>query len=180
MSNPILVVDYDPRWPEVFEAIRTDLSAVLAAVPTLAIEHVGSTSVPGLAAKPIIDVDIVVARDDVDAAIAALVAAGYTPLGEMGVPDRHALRAPDGAPKQNVYVTVDGCLSLRNHLGLRSILRNDPQLRDEYGAVKQRMAAQTDDIDVCVDGKSEVVHRILATAGLTSAELAEIADINRL
>jgi GrpB-like predicted nucleotidyltransferase (UPF0157 family) len=164
----------------VFEEIRAGLANALAEVPVVAIEHVGSTSVPGLAAKPIIDVDVVVSRQHVDAAIAALVAVGYTPLGEMGVIDRHGVRAPVGAPRQNVYVTVDGCLSLRNHLGLRAILRGDQQLRDEYAAVKRQMAAATTDIDVYIDGKSAVVQRILAVAGLTDTELDEIAAINRL
>jgi GrpB-like predicted nucleotidyltransferase (UPF0157 family) len=98
----------------------------------------------------------------------------------MGVIDRHGVRAPVGAPRQNVYVTVDGCLSLRNHLGLRAILRGDQQLRDEYAAVKRQMAAATTDIDVYIDGKSAVVQRILAVAGLTDTELDEIAAINRL
>ena len=180
MSNPILVVDYDPQWPVVFEEIRAALAVALGDVPILAIEHVGSTSVPGLAAKPIIDVDVVVSREHVEAAIAALVGCGYTTLGEMGVIDRHALRAPSGAPKQNVYVTVDGCLSLRNHLGLRAILRGDAPLRDEYAAVKRQLATSTTDIDVYVDGKSAVVQRILSQAGLSASELDEIASINRL
>ena len=63
---------------------------------------------PGLAAKPRLDIDIVVAADHVRAARAALEAKGYAWLGEQGVPDRHAFRAPDRAPPRNVYVAVDG------------------------------------------------------------------------
>ncbi|HLU31019.1 MAG TPA: GrpB family protein, partial [Acidimicrobiia bacterium] len=59
----IEVVAYDPGWPERFEAIRAQLGEALNAVEVLAIEHVGSTSVPGLAAKPVIDVDVVVAAE---------------------------------------------------------------------------------------------------------------------
>ena len=149
-------------------------------MPVIAIEHVGSTSVPGLAAKPIIDIDIVVDRAHAAAASDALVAEGYTPLGDLGVPDRYAFRAPEGSLRQNTYVTIDGCLSLRNHLGLREVLRNDPALRDEYSATKKRLAEQTDDIDVYLDGKTAVVRRILQRAGLSAGELDEIEGLNRL
>ncbi|MGZ4805238.1 MAG: GrpB family protein [Ilumatobacteraceae bacterium] len=180
MSNRIVVVDYDPQWPEVFAGIRRSLIVALADVPVVAIEHVGSTSGPGLAAKPIIDVDVIVDRSQVDRATDALVSAGYTALGDMGVADRYAFKAPLGAPRQNVYITVDGCLSLRNHLGLREVLRNDTRLRDEYSAVKRQLSASTDDIDVYVDGKTDVIRRILEQAGLAGHELDEIEGANRI
>jgi GrpB-like predicted nucleotidyltransferase (UPF0157 family) len=180
MTNPIVVVDYDPQWPVAFATIRIILDKALACVPVIGIEHVGSTSVPGLAAKPIIDIDVIVDRTHVDDAATALVAIGYAPLGDMGVPDRFAFKAPPNAIRQNTYVIVDGCLSSRNHLGLREVLRGDPELRDEYSSIKRRLAAATDDIDVYVDGKSEVVRRVLARAGLVVAELVEIETGNRL
>jgi len=179
MNTTIVVVEPDPKWPETFASIRQQLQAMLVDVPVIAVEHVGSTSVPGLAAKPIIDVDIVVARPDVDAAVAALEASGYVSLGELGVPDRIAFRAPDEAPRRNVYVTVEGCLSLRNHLGVREVLRADPHLRDEYSAIKRQLAAQTGDIEIYVAGKTDIVRRILERAGLNSSELDEIEGINR-
>jgi GrpB-like predicted nucleotidyltransferase (UPF0157 family) len=174
MTNPIVVVDYDPQWPVAFATIRATLQKTLADVPVIGIEHVGSTSVPGLAAKPIIDIDVIVDRSHVADAIAALESVGYRSLGEMGIPDRHAFKTPPDSIRQNTYVIVDGCLSLRNHLGLRDVLRADPELRDEYSTVKRRLAAATDDIDVYVGGKSEVVRRVLARARLAVAELDEI------
>jgi GrpB-like predicted nucleotidyltransferase (UPF0157 family) len=179
MNNPIIVVDYDPQWPEAFTTIRRVLDEALRGVPDVTIEHVGSTSVPGLPAKPIIDVDVIVKRSDADSAIAALVLAGYSYLGDLGVADRHAFTAPTHAIRQNTYVVVEGCLSLRNHLGLRTMLRADGALRDEYAAVKRRLAAETDDIDVYVDGKSDVIRRILERSGITTRELDIIEDINR-
>jgi GrpB-like predicted nucleotidyltransferase (UPF0157 family) len=179
MSGAILVVDYDPQWPAVFTGIKEVLAAALAEVPVVAIEHVGSTSVPGLAAKPIIDVDVVVHRQFVSRAIDAIQLAGYEPLGDLGIPDRYALKAPPGAARQNVYVTVEGCLSLRNHLGLREALRNDAALRDEYSATKRRLAADTDDIDVYVVGKNAIVRRILQRAGLATGDLDEIEKLNQ-
>ena len=179
MNKAIVVVEPDPLWAESFATIRRDLQASLAGVPVVAIEHVGSTSVPGLAAKPIIDVDVVVARPHVPGAADALEASGYVALGDLGVPDRLAFQAPNDGIRRNVYVVVDGCLSLRNHLGLRSVLRSDPRLRDEYSAIKRRLAAETGDIDVYVDGKTEIIRRILERAGLASGELEEIERINQ-
>jgi GrpB-like predicted nucleotidyltransferase (UPF0157 family) len=177
---PITVVDYDPAWPEVFESIRGDLTRILAGVDVLAIEHVGSTSVPGLAAKPVIDVDVVVTRENLPAAISAMETGGYTHLGDMGVPDREAFRA-QSPPKRNVYVTVVGCLSLRNHLGVRDVLRADAALREEYGALKKRLAGQftIDQIDDYVEGKSAVIQRLLERAGIATDELMEIEAGNR-
>jgi len=146
----------------------------------LAIEHVGSTSVPGLAAKPVIDLDIVVRADGVAGASAALECIGYTPLGEMGVPQRWAFGRPADSVAHNLYVTVDGSLSLRNHLGLRDMLRADPDLRDRYGAVKFALAEQTDDIEVYIDGKTDIVLEILARAGIDQDERDDLERINRL
>ncbi len=179
-----VVVPYDSSWPERFEILHARLAKALVAVPLVAIEHVGSTSVPGLAAKPIIDIDVIVARSHVRDAINALEASGYNSLGEMGVPDRHAFRAPADGIRRNVYVAVEGCLSLRNHLGVRDVLRSDPSLRDQYGALKIRLSERDYDEDIDIDGyvadKSHLLQRILERAGLTPNELAEIDAINRL
>ena len=118
-----------------------------AGVRIAAIEHVGSTSVPGLAAKPIIDCDIVVAEADVTAAASVLVSLGFAPLGELGIPQRWAFKEPARLSGTNTYVIVDGCLSLRNHLAVRDALRADPALRDEYGAVKRKAGARAANID---------------------------------
>ena len=179
MTTRIIVVESDPQWPEQFATVRRELDTSLAGVPVVAIEHVGSTSVPGLAAKPIIDVDVVVRRPDVRSAVEALESIGYVLLGDLGVPDRIAFTAPVDSIRRNVYVTIEGCLALRNHLGLRDVLRGDPQLRDEYSETKRQLAAGTDDIDVYVAGKTEIIRRILERAGLADGELDEIEGINR-
>jgi GrpB-like predicted nucleotidyltransferase (UPF0157 family) len=180
MTGALIVVSYDPEWPAIFDGIRAQLLEQLAHVELLGIEHVGSTSVPGLAAKPIIDIDIVVERDQVDAATRALEAAGYTPLGDMGIVDRWAFRAPEGAPRQNTYVTVEGCLCVRDHRALRDTLRANPVLRDEYSDVKLALAERTDDIDVYVDGKTDIIVKVLRLAGIAQDELDELERINRL
>jgi GrpB-like predicted nucleotidyltransferase (UPF0157 family) len=177
----ITVVDYDPRWPSRFVALRAEYAAALAdaGVPVVAIEHVGSTSVPGLAAKPVIDCDIVVARDDVAAASDVLVGLGFTPQGELGIPQRWAFKAPDRLPLTNTYVVVDGSLSLRNHLAVRDTLRMNADLRDRYAAIKKRVGAEATDIEEYGHGKNAVVQEILAAAGLSDAERASI-DANQV
>jgi GrpB-like predicted nucleotidyltransferase (UPF0157 family) len=176
---PITVVPYDPTWPEQFERVRADLATALAAVPIVAIEHVGSTSVPGLAAKLVLDIDVVVDRVHLDQAIEALVAAGYTHEGDKGVPGRHFLRAPDHDPARHVYTIVDGSLALRNHLAVRDTLRNDAELRDAYAAVKLGLASRVEDMADYIDGKSEVLQRILTAAGITTDDRGAILDLNR-
>lgn len=172
----ITVVDYDPAWPERFESLRREYADAMAAagVPVQAIEHVGSTSVPGLAAKPVIDCDIVVAAEDVEAASAVLVGLGFTPKGELGIPQRWAFDEPARLARTNTYVVVAGSLALRNHLCVRDALRSDPALRDEYAAVKKRVGASAADIEEYGKGKNATVQRILLAAGMSAADRASI------
>ncbi len=172
----IVVAEYDPDWPRRFERLRREYAAAMAAadVAVAAIEHVGSTSVPGLAAKPVIDCDIVVAEREVAAASRVLAGLGFRPLGELGIPLRWAFKEPDRLAGTNTYVIVEGSLSLRNHLAVRDILRADPALREQYAAVKRRVGATAANIDEYGRGKNAMVQRILAAAGLTGAERASI------
>lgn len=168
----IRVVDYDASWPRRFEALRMEYSAALArsGVEVVAIEHVGSTSVPGLAAKPIIDCDIVVRAEQVAPASDVLVGLGFQPLGELGIAGRWAFQEPPRLIGTNTYVVVEGSLALRNHLRLRDTLRIDPNLRDRYSAVKLRVGATASSIEEYRRGKDPVIQQILAAAGLTDDE----------
>jgi GrpB-like predicted nucleotidyltransferase (UPF0157 family) len=144
----ILVVDYDAAWPLRFERLEAELAEALITrgVCFVSIEHVGSTSVPGLAAKPVIDCDIVVQAKDVPRASEALISVGFTRLGELGIPQRWAFKEPPRLANSNVYVIVEGSLSLRNHLAVRDVLRIDGGLRAEYAKVKKRIASTAADI----------------------------------
>jgi GrpB-like predicted nucleotidyltransferase (UPF0157 family) len=176
----IVVSEYDPSWPETFASIKAELERILAGVDVVAIEHVGSTSVPALAAKPVIDIDVVVRRETLAQAIAAMERGGYVYFGERGIRDRHEFKIDDGV-RRNTYVCIEGCRALRNHLAVRDVLRADPELREEYAAVKRRLAAMYDHahIDLYVEGKSEVLRRILRRGGLSDDELDEIEQDNR-
>ena len=167
----ITVVDYDPAWPDRFEALRREYAAAFAraGVAVAAIEHVGSTSVPGLAAKPVIDCDLVIRPPDLPAATDVLIALGFEPLGELGIPQRWAFDEPRLAGT-NTYLVVAGSLSLRNHLGVRDTLRVRPDLRDRYGALKQQLAETAADLEQYGRGKNALIQEILAVAGLTEAE----------
>lgn len=177
----IEVVAYDPDWPHQFERLKRQYAEALAAaeVPVVGIEHVGSTSVPGLAAKPIIDCDIIVAEQHVEAANEVLAELGFRPLGELGIPQRWAFATPDGIGRTNTYVIVKDSLSLRNHLAVRDRLRNDPALRSEYGEVKRQVGRTAADLEEYGRGKNAVVQSILAAAGLTDSERASI-DANQI
>jgi len=176
---PIAVETYSARWPEQFEEVAESLMRSLSKVEVIAVEHVGSTSVQGLAAKPVLDIDVVVTRENVPGAIEALVAAGYEHRGDLGVVGREAFLAPDVAPPRNVYVCEQGTLHLRNHLAVRRILRDRPDLRDRYAAVKLELASDpTMDIDRYLAGKSPILQEVLALSDLSDAEKLEILRLN--
>jgi GrpB-like predicted nucleotidyltransferase (UPF0157 family) len=172
----ISVFEYDPAWAQRFRRLRQEYAEAMAAdgVPVVAIEHVGSTSVPGLAAKPVIDCDIVVAGQDVAAASRALTGLGFRPLGELGIPLRWAFKEPARLAGTNTYVVADGSLALRNHLAVRDILRTDSGLREQYAATKRRVGATAANIDEYGRGKNAMIQQILAAAGLSDAERAAI------
>lgn len=177
---PVVVEQYNSEWPNQFKAIQEELHSFLKDVEIQSIEHVGSTSVPGLAAKPVIDVDIIVTRQNVQPAIDALVARDFTYLGELGIEDRHALRSPAAKPARNTYVVVDGCFQLRNHIAVRDTLRKDDALRDEYGRVKIELAEKGLEIVEYVEAKSEILTKILKKSGLVNdEELKAINTTNR-
>ena len=171
---------YDPEWPQTFDRIR---AVVWPAVQhaAMSFEHVGSTSVPGLRAKPVIDACIVVAsRRDIPHVAKALSMLGYAHRGELGVPDREAFRQPASLPKHHLYASHRGSLSLKNHLGLRDYLRAHPQAANEYGDLKATLASRfPEDIDAYIAGKTEFILAILRKIGLTHEELAAIRSINQ-
>lgn len=177
----IEVVEYDPTWPERFGRLRDLYASVMAEaeVPVVSIEHVGSTSVPGLAAKPIIDCDIVVEAEQVMLASEVLEKLGFIPRGELGIPQRWAFYEPEHLSGTNTYVVVAGSLALKNHLAVRDVLRENDALRAEYGAVKLSIGATAADIYEYGAGKNTTVQRILEEADLSASERASI-DSNQV
>ncbi|MEV4267099.1 GrpB family protein [Kribbella sp. NPDC049584] len=166
MIVPAEVVSYDPRWPLWFAEISAVLEPHLDELPHV-IEHVGSTAVPGLAAKPIIDLDIVVPSAElVPTAIERLVAAGYRHEGDAGIPGREAFALPpDAARYHHLYVVVEGNKAHRDHVLLRDHLRTNAADRERYAARKRELAhLLTTDRAAYVEGKGELVEELIARA----------------
>lgn len=105
-----------------------------------------------------------------------LLSIGFTPLGELGIPLRWAFKEPARLSGTNTYVIAAGCLSLRNHLAVRDVLRVSVELREEYAAVKRRAAVRAANIDEYGQAKSAVLQKILTASGLTDAERESIAS----
>lgn len=157
----IEIVDYDDRWPAQFAQLRKRLLSALAPL-AVRIEHVGSTAVRGLAAKPKLDVVVVVRPDDVQAAIDRLAAIGFEHQGDLGVRGREALKGPDGGNAYHVYVCVENSEPLQAQLAFRDHLRARPETAAEYAALKRELAARFGaDRDAYTRAKSEFIQRVL-------------------
>lgn len=177
VTGEIVVADPDPAWPAWFDAVHR---VVWPAVEDVAvrIDHVGSTSVPGLAAKPIIDMDIVVrSEDDVRPVIDRLATIGYRWRGDLGVAGRQAFAVPSGSdlPRHHLYLVVEGNKAHLDHVLLRDLLREDAEARDRYADLKRRNVAAADgDMDVYISAKAALVAELLTRAraerGLPPAE----------
>lgn len=163
-DGPVHLAEYDPSWPERFERQAERISAALGE-RALLIEHVGSTSVPGLAAKPTIDVLLVVADSaDEDAYLPALEAAGY--VLRIRQPDWHEHRMlVDRVARVQVHVVSEGCPEIERWLIFRDRLRSDPADRELYERTKRELAARTwRYVQNYADAKSDVVEEIIARA----------------
>ena len=171
---------YDPNWAHTFERIRTYVWPAVQHA-SMSLEHVGSTAVPGLRAKPVIDACIVVASPrDIPHVVKALTKIGYVHRGDLGVPDRQAFQQPASLPKHHLYASHRGSLSLRNHLGLRDYLRAHPEVALAYGELKTALASRfPEDIDSYIAGKTDFILNILQQIGLSDDEIAAIKRINQ-
>lgn len=188
----VTILPYDESWVTAFSTIQAALSAALITVKVLSIEHVGSTSVPGMAAKPVIDIDIVIAEEDIIAAIAELELNGYSYHEETASLDRYSFRYNNhqrhakgteeqmtGEIRRNVYICGPGSLSLKNHLAVREALRNDSELRQEYSRVKMELAENDHaTLSDYVDGKDAVLRKVLSKGGLSKEELDDVEKAN--
>ncbi len=154
----IEVVTPRPEWPAMYRQEAARLHAAIAdLLPTL--HHIGSTSVPGLAAKPVIDilieVDDVASLDAYDDAFEAL---GYRVRGEYGIPGRRLFQKGAVNPTHNVHAFARGHADAVRHLAFRDYLIAHPEVAREYGALKKRVAAAcNNDIQRYCDGKDAFV-----------------------
>ena len=178
-ARKVTVVDYDSTWPSQFERLRDRVLRALSGV-AVTIEHVGSTSVPGLAAKPIIDIDVIVASaSDVAVVIERLSAISYAHRGNLGIEGREAFESPPGLPTHHLYVCVQGNLAVRNHLLIRDYLRGNAEAVIAYGLLKRQLAEQfPTDMTRYISGKTDFLLSILRDCGFSERELEAVADAN--
>jgi GrpB-like predicted nucleotidyltransferase (UPF0157 family) len=160
----IHLAEYDPHWPDLFDREERRIRAALGE-RALQVEHVGSTSVPGLAAKPLIDIVLVVAdSSDEDAYVPPLEAAGYTlRIREPEWFEHRVLKGP--ATNVNVHTLSDGCTEVERMLAFRDWLRTHDDDRERYESAKRELAGREwKYVQNYADAKSAVVEEILARA----------------
>jgi len=164
-TQDIVVLDHDPVWAAWFDEIAAIVWPAVADI-AVRIDHVGSTSVPGLAAKPVIDMDVVVDDESkVRPAIERLRTIGYQWRGDLGVPGRQAFFQPESAIKHHLYLVVDGSKAHLDHVLLRDLLREDPAACKAYGELKKRNAAEVDgDIELYGARKNDLITELLTRA----------------
>ncbi len=167
-AKPV-VVDYDPGWPARYQREAERIRNVLGDA-VLELRHVGSTAVPGLAAKDIIDIDLVVADSaDEGAYLPKLVAAGYVlRVREPNWHEHRCLKGPD--TNINLHVFSPGCPEVARHRVFRDWLRAHDADRDAYAAVKRRLAEIHDDVRAYSEAKDAVVDEIYARAFAAEAD----------
>jgi len=158
-KRPIVLVEYDPNWPARFECEQARIHEALGGA-AIRIEHIGSTAVPGLAAKPIVDVLVTVADpDDEEAFLPALTAAGY----ELRVrePGHRMFRTPER--DVHVHVWRDSDPEVERYLRFRDLLRRSPADRRTYEQLKRELAQfEWADTNHYADAKTPLIEQILA------------------
>ncbi len=167
LVRKIEVVDYDPTWTERFSDESILLKKVLGVV-SIAIHHIGSTSVPGLASKPIIDILIeVTSLNEIDELDAEMSKIGYESKGEFGISGRRYFQKGGDNRTHQIHAFRTGDENVMRHVAFRDYLRKNADVARDYGKLKRKVAESCDnDIEKYCDGKDEFVktHERIAVA----------------
>ena len=161
---PVVVLPYDPRWPELFRIERDRLAGIFGE-RAAGIEHVGSTAVPGLAAKEIVDILLGLRPLELNPQdLSAMTRLGYVDRGELGIPGRRFF--PKGAPPtHHVHAVEHGSVEWLKHVHFRDHLRAHPEDARSYAKLKHDLAARfPDDREAYTEGKSPFVAAVLRRA----------------
>ena len=168
-TKKVTVLPYDEGWKSAFEAIRQELEQVLEDL-ILGIEHVGSTSVEGLSAKPCIDIDVIILDYSVfEAVVWRLKTIGYIHEGDLGIRDREAFCYTDKPHlmKHHLYVCPRDSEELHRHLTFRDFLRSNPEAARKYGQVKETAARLfPEDIEKYMEYKAPCIGELYEQCGL--------------
>lgn len=178
MTDPVKIEEYNKSWPGYFHELEAKIWPVVKDL-AIGIEHIGGTSVPGLVAKPIIDIDIIAPKITLTSIIQRLQGMGYEHLGDLGIEGREAFRPPLGPIEHHLYLCREGCLALRNHIVFRDHLRKNPTARKEYAAVKKDLAIHfCHSMDEYTQRKTGFIISVLATEGIEPENLEAINVMN--
>jgi GrpB-like predicted nucleotidyltransferase (UPF0157 family) len=167
MPGPVVIRDYDPQWPALYEEEK---ALILGAISewVVAIEHVGSTSVPGLAAKPIIDITVAVRQiGDALHCIPPLATVGYfyVPSAEVYIPERRYFSKGPQARHRHLHMVEATSAFWQEHILFRNYLRAHPATAQEYAALKRRLAeTYGSDHMGYTDAKGDFIHSVVAQA----------------
>ena len=169
VTKRVMVVPYDEKWRRDFLAIRAEIQEALGDL-ALRIEHVGSTSVEGLSAKPIIDIDVVIEDETrLGTGIAGLAKIGYAHEGDLGIAGREAFKyeGKEHLQAHHLYVCPKDSAELRRHLAFRDFLRSNRRAAEEYGRIKEEAARLYPyDIDGYIRHKSQWIMKTYREIGL--------------
>jgi GrpB-like predicted nucleotidyltransferase (UPF0157 family) len=180
---------YNPEWETEFESLKRLLLSALEGYD-LEIQHVGSTAIPGLTAKPILDIDIIIDSKPLFGKIAAkLEGLGYINKGEQGILGRFAFRqASNLTPKtssartwqaHHLYICFSDSLALKNHLLFREALRKDKELSERYGQLKVALMADPGMTkEAYTRRKTDFILSVLKKACIDPKELNQIKNEN--
>lgn len=168
-DKKVIVVPYDETWKSAFEEIKKELEQVIGDL-IIGIEHVGSTSVEGLSAKPCIDIDVIIKDYSIfDTVVSRLETIGYTHEGNLGIKDREAFKYSDKPhlQKHHLYVCPQQSKELYRHITFRDFLRSNPEAVKKYGSTKET-AAQLflDNIEKYIEYKSPCIEELYEICGL--------------
>ena len=165
----VIVLPYDKHWEQEFLTIKDELQDALGPL-ALAIEHVGSTSVQGLSAKPIIDIDVIIENSYMlGYVIASLARIGYRHEGNFGIVDREAFQyeGKDHLQRHHLYVCPKDSAELKRHIAFRDYLRTHPDAVREYSRIKEKGARQfPNDIERYIEYKSPFIEKTYAEIGI--------------
>lgn len=168
-TKRVIVVAYDEAWKSAFEKIRSEIENAIGDL-IVGVEHVGSTSVKGMSAKPCIDIDVVIKDYSVfDEIVSKLGAIGYIHEGDLGIKDREAFKYTDKPHlmTHHLYVCVQRSEELNRHIVFRDFLRSNTEALKRYSLVKEKAAELfPNDIDKYIEYKSPCIEELYMMCGL--------------
>jgi len=171
----VIVIQYNPEWKQWFKELRAPIWEKISD-HVVDIVHVGSTSIEGMSAKPVIDIDIVVdSWDNLTDIIKHLGELGYEHQGDLGIKEREAFKqARTPMFPHNLYVCHKDSIAYKNHILLKKHLTENPEAFRQYENLKIRLGKTASNVDTYCKLKTELILEFLSAEGVSDEELNEI------